>query len=594
MQWTGAATDAAPFAAEQLQSNVSRIRTASVIALAVHALFMAVFGFGAPGAGGPDVPTWRLEVVAVHGIMFVLAALFALISRIPERFPAMTRALPLVLLHGYLLMGAALAAVDQRFTTEVSAFLIVTLAAPLVVRVSVKAIVVSMFVAVSAFALGQYVMQPDPLVCMSNIANGFAVGVVGALLSGIFSRHHFHEYRQRMVIERQRQELSAALDEAQRASRAKSVFLATMSHEIRTPMTGVLGVADLLAQTPLSPSQRELLQTIQESGQSLVGLINDLLDMSKAEAGRLSVEAHPFDFRDEVTSVVRLFEARAKEKGLSLEVRWDDTPPVLRGDGLRVRQIVSNLVANALKFTTMGRVTLVVRVVPLGTACRVELAVHDTGPGISEEGLSRLFRPFAQADEHITHTYGGTGLGLVISRQLAEALGGTVRATSTPGVGSTFTLEVTLPVAAPGEPSVPRAPPSATPSHAPMKGRVLVVDDNVINQRVAQGVLRQLGLEVEVAGDGAGAQALLEARPFDAVLTDLHMPGVDGLALVRWVRAHAGALARLPVIVLTADTNAAERASCIEAGANEVMAKPFRAADLEMCLRQQAATLSAA
>ncbi len=420
------------------------------------------------------------------------------------------------------------------------------------------------------------------------------------------------------ITERRRTEaeLGMAKQQAEAASEAKSTFLATMSHEIRTPLNGVLGLARLLQEPTLATAQRaEYLQHLANSAEQLTGIVSDVLDMSKIEAGHLQIENIDFDLRALMTSVFRSFALLGQERGLQmLHSVASDVPTLVRGDPVRVRQIVANYLSNALKFTAHGQVELrLTRVAePHGASSHmVRLAVHDTGTGVSEEVQQRLFNPFTQADSSTTRRYGGTGLGLSICRELAQRMGGRVGVrsdpvqakaalanTTTDGTadtasttdlatgGSVFWADLPLPA------SLGRmAGNAAAPIPAqPLLGlRVLVAEDNAVNMLIVEAQLRRLGVIVLQAVDGEEAVRIAteHASTLDAVLMDLHMPGLDGLAATRALRADPRTT-RLPVFALSAAVLDHERQQALDAGMNGFMAKPVGEAELVQVLQMVA------
>lgn len=358
--------------------------------------------------------------------------------------------------------------------------------------------------------------------------------------------------------------------EAESASAAKSEFLANISHEIRTPLNGVLGVAGLLGETGLNEAQQKYLDIIRSSGDALLDVISDVLDFSKIEARRIDIQAIDFDPRAVIQQVAELLAVRAQEKGIELRVNIDPALPVaLRGDPGRIRQVLTNLVSNAVKFTEQGHVELRAYSRPgEGESVHVCIAVEDTGIGIPAAKVSTLFTPFTQIDNSATRVYSGTGLGLAISRQLAELMGGTITLRSEEGRGSTFTFEVSLKRA------------DLRPTEAPTAAsrlNVLLVEDNEVNQMVALAMLRRLGHAVETAANGREALQRLRATDFDLVIMDCQMPEMDGFEATLAIRqdAVAGATHRnVPIIAMTAAAADVDRQRCLAAGMNGYVAKP--------------------
>jgi signal transduction histidine kinase/GAF domain-containing protein/CheY-like chemotaxis protein/HPt (histidine-containing phosphotransfer) domain-containing protein len=385
-------------------------------------------------------------------------------------------------------------------------------------------------------------------------------------------------------ITRERDAAEQARAEAEAANAAKSTFLATMSHEIRTPMNGVLGMMEVLERQGLAAEQAPLVQTMRDSAQALLRIIDDVLDFSKIEAGRLELETTAFSLSGLVAGAVDTLRPQAAGKGLAITSSIDPgSNDALVGDPTRLRQILFNLLSNAVKFTEHGEIGVRAGTQPLGGgSTRVEIAVTDSGIGLDAAQQARLFRPFAQADSSTTRRYGGTGLGLSIVRRLAQLMGGDVAVDSAPGRGSTFTVTVILeaaPAESPlavmlrpdGRGTVPAAPPVNIES-APL----LVVDDHPVNREVLVRQLRLLGLAADTAEDGDEALALWTPGRYAAVLADLHMPGMDGYELIRQVRAAEAAQgsARTPVVAVTANAMRGEEERCLAAGMDAYLAKP--------------------
>jgi PAS domain S-box-containing protein len=392
------------------------------------------------------------------------------------------------------------------------------------------------------------------------------------------------------VTERRRveQALAQAKNEAQAASRAKSAFLANTSHEIRTPLNGLLGLARMLQQPDLDDgARRHYLDQMLDSAESLSGLISDILDLSKIEAGRLELEAAPFALRDMLATMRMAYLTLAQARGLSFKIEVSEGVPAwVIGDQIRTRQILSNFLTNALKFTDDGSVE--VRVMSLG-ADRIRIEVIDTGPGIEPALHERLFQPFTQADESTTRRYGGTGLGLSICRELAGLMSGEVGVISERGHGATFWAELPLPAApTPISPHAPRGG-SEAPDWPGLRGlRVLMVEDHPVNMMIAVAQLQQWGVEVSQANDGSQAIEAVNAaasmgRPFDAVLMDVQMPVMSGHEATRVLRQRHPA-GDLPIIALTAAALVSERDEALASGMNDFLTKPIDAPKLRQTL----------
>jgi signal transduction histidine kinase/ActR/RegA family two-component response regulator len=407
--------------------------------------------------------------------------------------------------------------------------------------------------------------------CLPAVVGGFsgaslAALMVSLLLIVVYATHSALAHK------RSDAALEQAKAESAAASDAKSAFLAMMSHELRTPMNGVLGMAHALKQGRLDPRQAEQVEMLLRAGDGLMAILNDILDISKIEAGRLELETMAFDLVDVGQRVCDLWAEPARAKGLRLI--YDVAPGTSRwvsGDPTRVRQIMLNLVSNALKFTDAGCVRLTLR----PRAAGVEILVDDTGVGMSADQQARLFETFSQADPTIARRYGGTGLGLAICRQLADLMGGAISVESAAGEGATFCVR--LPLAPARAPAQVQAPASVVG----LAGRrILVVEDNPINQAVARAILEATGAAIDTADDGAQALEKLRGQTVDLVLMDVHMPRMDGVEALSRIRAGEAGDRDMPVIALTADAMATEQERLLRLGFDAVQAKPITPAAL--------------
>jgi signal transduction histidine kinase/ActR/RegA family two-component response regulator len=371
-------------------------------------------------------------------------------------------------------------------------------------------------------------------------------------------------------------ELKIARRRAEAASEAKSSFLANVSHEIRTPLNGMLGMAQVLAASDLDPAQREQTDAILDSGKTLVALLNDVLDLSKIEAGKLELSAIDADLTHVMRRLDRLWQANAEEKAIELTLDLAASlPPRLKFDPVRVRQCVSNLISNAVKFTECGEVNVHVSIPRSGAnAGLVQVKVRDSGIGMDEETIDRLFSPFTQADSSTARKFGGTGLGLSISRKLAQMMGGDLTVTSVPGEGSTFILSFRAEAAAPPVAS----PLAAGTSAAIIKSgpiRVLIVDDVPLNRKVAKLFLGHQGWTTGEAIHGEDALAKLACEPYDLVLLDIHMPVMDGPETLKRIRASGETWAGIAIIALTANAMAGDGERYEEMGMDGYVSKPI-------------------
>ncbi|CAB3848024.1 Sensor histidine kinase RcsC [Achromobacter anxifer] len=395
---------------------------------------------------------------------------------------------------------------------------------------------------------------------------------------------NFTDITARKLLEQKLEEARAAADTA---NQAKSAFLATMSHEIRTPLNAILGNLELLQRSGLSPSQSERLHAVTSSSATLLDIINDILDFSKVESGQMSVESIPFDLAETARQVIAVFTPAAQAKGLGLECILDDgLAPRYLGDPTRIRQIMFNLVGNAIKFTAHGDVLLeVYRQDEDDPSTPIVIGVSDTGIGMTAAQQATLFRPFTQADSSIARRYGGTGLGLALCARLAALMHGNIAVTSAPQEGSTFL--VTLPLHA--APALVQGDahdddtPEAAPARQPLAARILVADDNPANRELMKMQLETLGYQADLAEDGSAALARYLEQAYDLVITDVNMPGMDGYAVARCLRAQG---ATVPIIAYTAHVGAQEHQQCRDAGIDAVLVKPLLLGKLDDAIRR--------
>ena len=391
---------------------------------------------------------------------------------------------------------------------------------------------------------------------------------------------------ERKAIER---ETARARDRAEALARAKTEFLATMSHEIRTPLNAVIGLTSLLAETELSDEQREFVETMRVSGEALLTLVNDVLDYSKLEAGRVEIESVELDLHRLLRDSLSLVADNAREQGTELVTSLDPAvPQQVRGDPTRLRQVLLNLLGNAVKFTRNGRVELRADVAAArGDRFELRVEVRDNGVGVPDAARARMFAPFSQADSSTTRQFGGTGLGLAICKRITDSWGGRIDYESTPGKGSRFWFTVPLERCPP--PAAAPAPAAAkTVEPGTQRGRVLLAEDNPVNQMVASRMLQRLGYEVDIVDNGADALSSVQNAAYDVVLMDCQMPVMDGYDATREIRraeAERGA-DPVPIVALTANAMQGDRSRCSDAGMDDFLSKPVRQEQLAATLER--------
>lgn len=393
-------------------------------------------------------------------------------------------------------------------------------------------------------------------------------------------------YEQKKLLETSNRELKIAKEKAEKKDLLKSLFLATMSHEIRTPMNGIIGVSELLKQTPLTQDQLDLVNIMSISGNNLLVIINDILDISKIEAGQIKLENRSFDLYNVAKEIISMLGIKAKDQGNKLVLNIDkEVPQYVVGDSMRLKQILLNLTNNAVKFTENGKVEINISYIDdKSSKHKIGFKVVDNGIGIHKKEQSKLFKQFSQLNQTTQREYGGTGLGLAISKSLVELMNGEIGVDSKPKVGSTFWFNVMLGVSE-------KANSTKKKIETPIEGSnssldILLVEDNLINQKIAIGIIKQLGHKITVADNGEVAVDMCKTKDFDVVLMDIQMPVMDGFLATKNIREweHENKKQAVRIIALTANALKEDKEKCFDVGMNDFLTKPFKITDIKSCL----------
>ncbi len=428
-----------------------------------------------------------------------------------------------------------------------------------------------------------------------SIKKGFEIGAVDYVAKPFNEIELLARVKNHLELKRASVEIRIAKEEAENALRTKSEFLANMSHEIRTPINGIIGMSDFLHGTELTPKQLEYVKIVRSSASSLLNLINDILDFSKLEAGRVVIEHIDFDIHELLEDTVKSIEFKCIEKGIYLKFSIDaQIPRVVNGDPTRFRQVMLNLISNAIKFTPSGGIEVKASLMNrTKNSEKVKIEIVDTGIGISPEGVNKLFKSFSQVDASTTRTYGGTGLGLAISKSLVEMMDGEIGVISEQTKGSNFWFTITLKKSNLQTLKIVTVQHTKRSADAKENLMVLLAEDNLVNQKVASIHLEKLGHRVDVADNGKIAYEKFISKPYDIVLMDVQMPEIDGFVSTKMIRQYEAGLhitEKIPIIAMTANAMQGDKEKCIEAGMDDYLSKPFTAESLNEILEKYSKT----